>query len=83
MSTLHKKIGNMISQPNDIDFKTLDFVLKEIGCTVRNNGSSHYYYKHPEKSISVTIPKASPIKRCYVIQIFKLFGLKELYDENK
>jgi len=71
----------MLSQPNHIDFETLDSVLKGIGCTVRNNGSSHYFYKHPDLSTAITIPKARPVKHCYVIQAIKLFGLKEKYDE--
>ena len=32
MSSLKKKIGKMISQPNNVTFETLDSVLKGIGC---------------------------------------------------
>jgi len=59
----------MISQPNTVAFETLDSVLKGIGCTVRNNGTSHHFYTHPDCSTSITIPKARPVKRCYVIQV--------------
>lgn len=81
MSPLKKKIGKMISQPTNIDFKTLDTVLKGLGCEVRNNGGSHNVYKHPDYPDPITVPKAKPIKRCYINRIIKLFGLKEKYDE--
>lgn len=71
----------MISQPNNIDFATLDSVLKGIGCMVRNKGSSHFFYKQPNSSTSITIPKAKPVLKCYIIQVIKLFRLKEIYDE--
>jgi len=81
LPTLKKKIGKMLSQPTTIDFETLDSVLRENGCTVRNKGSSHYFYKHPDLLTSTTIPKARPVKRCYVIQASKLFNLQEKYNE--
>ncbi len=81
MSALKKKIGKMISQPNDIDFETLDSVLRGIGCKVRNPGGSHYVYIHPNVTLPLSVPKAKPIKNCYIIQAIKLFGLQEKYNE--
>jgi|AntAceMinimDraft_17_1070374.scaffolds.fasta_scaffold553788_2 predicted RNA binding protein YcfA (HicA-like mRNA interferase family) len=81
MSALKKKIGKMLSQPTNINFKTLDSVLKGIGCTVRNTGGSHHVYEHPDYFFPISIPKANPIKRRYIIQVINQFGLKEKHDE--
>ena len=81
LSALKKRIGKMISQPTSIDFKTLDSVLRGIGCKLRSPGGSHYVYIHPNVTLPLSVPKAKPIKKCYIIQAIKLFGLKEKYDE--
>lgn len=80
-ASLKKKIDKVLSQPSNIGFETLDSLLREIGCTVRNTGSSQYFSKHPNLLTSLTIPKARPIKRCYGIHAIKLFTQKEKYNE--
>ncbi len=71
----------MITQPHAIDFNTIDFVLRELGCDVRKGKGSHFVYKHKDFPQPITIPFAKPIKRYYVNRVITLFELKELYDE--
>ena len=38
-------------------------------------------FSHKKTGIVVTVPIQKPLKRAYIVQVIKLFGLKENYDE--
>lgn len=82
MSKLEKKIQKLLSQPNDIDYDELRYVLLGLGCVERDGGKgSHVVFSHPDTGERITVPVQKPLKRCYIIQVIKMFGLKEKYDE--
>lgn len=82
MDKLEKRIRKLVSQPNDVDYEDLRYVLLGIGCIERNGGrGSHVVFSHKKTGIVVTVPIQKPLKRTYIVQVIKLFGLKENYDE--
>lgn len=82
MSKLENKIQKLLSQPNDIDYDELRYVLLRLGCVERNGGKgSHVVFSHPATGDRITVPVQKPLKRCYIIQVIKMFRLKENYDE--
>jgi len=82
LDKLEKRIQKLLSQPNDVDYDELRYVLLGIGCVERNGGrGSHVVFSHPKTGIVVTVPVQKPLKRCYIVQVINLFGLKENYDE--
>lgn len=38
-------------------------------------------FYHKKAGIVITVPIQKPLKRSYVLNVIKLFGLKENYDE--
>ena len=82
MDKLEKRIRKLVSQPNDVDYDELRYVLLGLGCVERNGGrGSHVVFSHQKTGVVVTVPIQKPLKRNYIVQVIKLFGLKENYDE--
>ena len=82
MSKFENKLQKILSQPNDIDYDELRYVLLYLGCVERNGGKgSHVIFSHPATGARITVPIQKPLKRCYIIQVIKMFRLKENYDE--
>lgn len=82
MDKLEKSIRKLVSQPNDVDYEDLRYVLLGLGCVSRNGGKgSHVVFSHKKTGIVVTVPIQKPLRRSYIVQVIKLFGLKEQYDE--
>lgn len=82
MGKLEKRIRKLISQPNNVDYEELRYVLLALGCVERNGGrGSHVIFTHKKMGIVVTVPIQRPLRRTYIVQVIKLFGLKESYDE--
>lgn len=82
MSKLEKKIQKLLSQPNDIAYDELRYVLLGLGCVERNGErGSHVVFVHSVTGERITVPVQKPVKRCYIVQVIKMFGLKEKYDE--
>ena len=84
MDKLEKRIRKLVSQPNDVDYDELRYVLLGIGCVERNGGKgSHMVFFHRKTKIVITVPIQKPLKRAYIIQIIKLFGLMESTINNE
>ncbi|NLA93055.1 MAG: type II toxin-antitoxin system HicA family toxin [Spirochaetales bacterium] len=82
MGKLEKRIRKLVSQPNNGDYEELRYVLLGIGCSERMGGKgSHVIFTHQKAEISITVPIQKPLRRSYVLNVIKLFGLKETYDE--
>jgi len=82
LKKLEKRIRKLVSQPNDVDYAELRYVLLGIGCIERKGAKgSHVIFSHPKVGIVITVPVQKPLKRNYIMQVIKLFALKEDYDE--
>ncbi|MEA4861626.1 MAG: type II toxin-antitoxin system HicA family toxin [Sphaerochaeta sp.] len=82
-SKLHKLIAKMKSQPANIRFEDLSYVLTHCGCEQNAGKGSHYIYYNPITKKRLTVPKHKPVKACYIRQAFELFDLEEvLHDED-
>lgn len=81
-SKLTKLIQKMQSQPNNISFDELCYVLEHIGCVKHATGGSHFVFKIPNASLMLSVPKHKPVKATYIRQAFKIFSLEEKLDEE-
>ncbi|WP_003545742.1 hypothetical protein [Desulfotomaculum nigrificans] len=68
LSKISKLYAQIVNNPKNVKFETLDRFLKQYGfvCRQPSGGSSHYNYYHPELPDILTIPYARPIKAIYV-----------------
>lgn len=82
MSKYDKLLKKLLSQPNDIDFNELRYVLLSIGCHERQGKGSHVIFSNPTTGTRLSVPVQKPLRSCYVNKVIKLFELKEKYDEN-
>ena len=84
MSRFTKLIQKILQNKKNIDFETLDKVLKhfEYECKQPGRGSSHYVYRKSNED-KITVPKNKPIKEVYVKEIIKRLKLEEWYEKNK
>lgn len=68
---LYKTIKN---NPYDIRFEDIDKLLTKVGgFEVRNDGSSHYIYYHPDCPENISIPKNRPVKPIYIKNAIRKF----------
>lgn len=68
---LYKNIKN---NPYNVEFRDIDKILtKAGGFEVRNSGSSHYVYYHPDLPDNLTIPKKRPVKPIYIKKALEAF----------
>ena len=82
MGKLEKRIRKLVSQPNNVNYEELRYVLLGLGCNEKKGGrGSHVIFSHKKARIVITAPIQKPLKRSYVLNVIKLFGLKEKYDE--
>jgi len=65
-----------------VDYEELRYVLLGIGCIERKGSKgSHVVFSHPKAWIVIIVPIQKSLKRSYIMQVIKLFALKENYDE--
>ncbi|MGH0052016.1 MAG: type II toxin-antitoxin system HicA family toxin [Sphaerochaetaceae bacterium] len=81
-SRLYKLIKKMQSQPNNISFEELCYVLEHIGCVKHNTGGSHFIFTIPGTRSMLSVPKHKPVKATYVKKAFAIFALEEKLDEK-
>ena len=64
----YQKLYDKIKRsPKDVRFEEIDRLLQGVGgFEMRNKGTSHYTYSHPDLIEIITIPKNKPIKKCYI-----------------
>ncbi|MDU4320568.1 MAG: hypothetical protein E7I47_14810 [Clostridium sp.] len=78
---LYEKIKK---NPKDVTYEEIDKLLVTYGgFTKRNGKGSHWVYKHEQlKGINgyVTIPKAKPVKKVYILKALRLF--EEVNENN-
>jgi predicted RNA binding protein YcfA (HicA-like mRNA interferase family) len=72
----------MVTQPNNISFEELKYVLLAIGCEKRDGKGSHYIFHIPGTNSRLTVPKHKPVRACYIRQALRIFGLEEIRDEE-
>lgn len=73
----------MKSQPNNISFEELSYVLTHIGCEQHEGKGSHYIFHDPSTHSRLIVPKHKPVKACYIKQVFDVFNLEEkLHEKN-
>jgi predicted RNA binding protein YcfA (HicA-like mRNA interferase family) len=80
MTITDKLYNQIVRNPQNVDFKELDKILKYYGfqCRQPGKGSSHYIYYNPDLPDILSIPKARPVKAIYVKQaIAAIEKLKE------
>ncbi len=81
-SKLIKLIQKMKSQPVNISFEELSYVLLHVGCERNEGKGSHYLFYHPTTKVRLTVPKKKPVKTCYIRQEYYLFNLEEKLSEK-
>jgi len=81
-SKSHKLIEKMQSQPNNISFDELCYVLEHVGCVKRNTGGSPFIFRLPDTRLMLSVPKHKPVKATYIKQAFRIFALEEKLDEE-
>lgn len=66
MSKLDKLLRRLGTLPQDMRFEELDTILRRFGYvpTETRGGSRHITYR--KNGQSITIPRHTPIKRCYI-----------------
>ena len=68
---LYKSIKN---NPYDVRFEEIDKLLTKVGgFEVRNDGSSHYIYYHPDWPDNISVPKDRPVKPIYIKRALRAF----------
>lgn len=72
----------MKTQPNNISFDELSYVLISIGCERREGKGSHYIFFIPGTNLRQTVPKRKPVKAIYIKRTFDVFGLEEKLNEE-
>ena len=77
----------LLRHPKDVDFTTIDLLLKDFNFECRDGKGSHYIYLWPQDKRSehprpLTIPKKNPVGEYYVKSIVKLLSLEEWYGED-
>lgn len=84
MSKFIKLIQKIIQNKKNVDFETLDKILKyfEFECKQPKSGSSHNVYRKSNQE-KITVPKHKPIKEVYVKEVIKRLKLEEWYEQNK
>ena len=74
MSQYYKLYKAIKNNPYDVDFKDIDKLLTKVGgFDVRNSGSSHYVYYHPDLPDNITIPINRPVKPIYIKKAIEAF----------
>lgn len=79
---LYEKIK---SNPKDVKFEDIDKLLVRYGGFLKREGKgSHFIYKHPDLTNIqdfVTIPRAKPVKKVYVLKALRLFEQMNLLNK--
>lgn len=81
-SRLIKLITKMKTQPNNISYEELTYVLITIGCERRDGKGSHFIFHLPGSNARLTVPKKKSVKACYIRQAVRIFSLEDLLDEE-
>lgn len=68
MTKREKREADIRGYPGDVRFDALDAVLRGYNFVRRNEGLSHYIYRHPSLTRHVNIPvHDGKVKRTYVL----------------
>lgn len=85
MSSIRKLIERMRNSPKgDWTFEDVRRVLEWYGCDCKppRGGGSHYKFTHPQVARILVIPKDSPVKACYVLEVLDMIDELEEVDSD-
>ncbi len=78
MSKRRKRIESVLRNRTDVDFATLDRILKDFGFIPKQpkRGSSHYTYRNAETAEKITVAKHNSVNQSTVDAIINILDLK-------
>ncbi|MEB3230502.1 MAG: type II toxin-antitoxin system HicA family toxin [Leptolyngbyaceae bacterium] len=83
MSRLRKLVNRFLSEPPEVRFDEVYFLLKAFGFEEKRSRGSHHIFRNSD-GLKITVPKkgGKMVKRIYVKQIVQLLNLTEWNDES-
>lgn len=83
MSRLRKLVNRFLSEPPEVRFDDVYFLLKAFGFEEIRSKGSHHIFRNAD-GLKITVPKkgGKMVKGTYVKQIVQLLNLAEWTDES-
>lgn len=83
MSRLRKLVNRFLSEPPEVRFDDVYFLLKAFGFEEIRSKGSHHIFRNTD-GLKITVPKkgGKMVKGIYVKQIVQLLNLAEWTDES-
>lgn len=83
MSRLRKLVNRFLSEPPEVRFDEVYFLLKAFGFEEKRSRGSHHIFRNSD-GLKITVPKkgGKMVKGIYVKQIVQLLNLTEWNDES-
>lgn len=83
MSRLRKLVNRFLSEPPEVRFDDVYFLLKAFGFEEIRSKGSHHIFRNAD-GLKITVPKkgGKMVKGIYVKQIVQLLNLAEWTDES-
>ena len=84
MSKLSKLVKQFLSNPPDVRFEEVRYILRAFGFEeVRSKGSHHIFRNSDGRKLTVPKKDGRKVKRVYVKQVVDLLNLQAWSDEQK
>jgi predicted RNA binding protein YcfA (HicA-like mRNA interferase family) len=84
MSKLSKLVKQFLSNPSDVRFEEVGYILRAFGFEeVRSKGSHHIFRNSDGRKLTVPKKDGQRVKRVYIKQVVDLLGLQQWSDKQE